>query len=52
MKSKLCYIFEYQSNEKRAFRFFGTPGISALRLPPPPPPRDVCNCVITTFKEI
>ena len=25
---KICYIFEYQSNENRAFRFFGTPGIS------------------------
>ena len=25
---KMCYIFEYQSNENRAFRFlFGTPGI-------------------------
>ena len=25
---KICYIFEYQSNENRAFRFFGgTPGI-------------------------
>ena len=24
---KTCYIFEYQSNENRAFRFLGTPGI-------------------------
>ena len=25
---KICYIFEYQNNENRAFRFFGgTPGI-------------------------
>ena len=24
---KICCIFEYQSNENRAFRFFGTPGI-------------------------
>ena len=24
---KICYIFEFQSNENRAFRFFGTPGI-------------------------
>ena len=24
---KIYYIFEYQSNENRAFRFFGTPGI-------------------------
>ena len=22
-----CYIFDYQSNESRAFRFLGTPGI-------------------------
>ena len=26
---KICYIFEYQSNENRAFRFFGTPDIGA-----------------------
>ena len=24
---KICYIFEYQINENRVFRFFGTPGI-------------------------
>ena len=24
---KICYIFEFQSNENRAFRFLGTPGI-------------------------
>ena len=24
---KICYIFEYHSNENQAFRFFGTPGI-------------------------
>ena len=28
---KICYIFEYQSNENRAFRFFGTPGIFLKR---------------------
>ena len=28
---KLCYIFEYQCNENRAFRFFGTPGIGTLQ---------------------
>ena len=28
---KLCYIFEYQSNENRTFRFFGTPGIFVKR---------------------
>ena len=26
---KIWYIFEYQSNENRAFRFFGTPGIAS-----------------------
>ena len=26
-KIKIWYIFEYQSNENWAFRFFGTPGI-------------------------
>ena len=26
-ETKICYIFEYQSNENRAFRFFGTPGM-------------------------
>ena len=29
---KICYIFEYLSNEKRLFRFFGTPGIYTVRL--------------------
>ena len=24
---KICYICDYQSNENRAYRFFGTPGI-------------------------
>ena len=27
---KICYIFEYQSNENWAFRFFGTPGIHKI----------------------
>ena len=27
---KMCYIFEYQSNENRTLRFFGTPGITEL----------------------
>ena len=34
MKFKKCYIFEYQSNENRAFHFFflggGKPGIFVL----------------------
>ena len=25
---KICYIVEYERNENRAFRFFGTPCIS------------------------
>ena len=29
--NKRRYIFEYQSNENRAFRFFGTPDIGAQR---------------------
>ena len=27
---KICNIFEFKSNESRAFRFLGTPGISTL----------------------
>ena len=27
---KICSIFEYQSNENRVFRFFGTPGIEKV----------------------
>ena len=29
---QLCYIFEYQSNENRVFRFLGTPGIVRNRI--------------------
>ena len=29
---KICYIFEYQSKENRAFRFFGTPGIDRAKM--------------------
>ena len=32
---KICCIFEYQSNENRAFRFFGTPSIVILWGPSP-----------------
>ena len=28
---EMCYIFEHQSNENRAFCFFGTPGIVLVR---------------------
>ena len=29
---KICYVFEFQSNENRAFRFFGTPGIGGIKI--------------------
>ena len=28
---KICYTFEYQNNENRAFPLFGTPGIAQFR---------------------
>ena len=40
---KICYIFEYQSNENRAFRFFGTLGIVCAQTSSP---------VIHTFPSI
>ena len=43
LSDEICYIFEYQSNENRAFRFFGTLGIVCAQTSSP---------VIHTFPSI